>query len=591
MLKYFFKQLYSTHFKIDLEAFKQNFKQISNEFERLLFKNKKFEDEFKKMIEDMEKKAEEEENDPKKRKNSETKRTIVTVITMLFIFYLALLYTSKQNESGSNSRVVSWNDFVNNMLAKGEVKEIIADRDAPMAYIRLHTGAIIKGQEAQRDFYTIQISAGELEQKLRKAEDELGIKFENRVSIQYYSSTTRGLIIVGLLLGVFLLYIAWSFKTAKRMGMLKSPMSDMFSGFRKAPYTMVNPNLQANVPTVKFKDVAGLKEAKVEIMEFVEYLKSPERFKKLGAKVPKGALLLGPPGCGKTLLAKALAAEAGVPFFSMAGTEFIEMIGGVGAARVRDLFQEARKHSPSIVFIDEIDAIGKKRSSGDGVTENSEMDQTLNQLLSEMDGLETIGQVIVLASTNRPDVLDKALLRPGRLDRKIMIDLPTAIERAEILNLYMKKLKLANSIDKKFVDELAHLTPRMSGADLSNVCNEAALHAARDAKNEINRLDFEVALEKILSGAEKKTSTVMKDEQKMIAYYESGLVLLSWLLESADLLFKVSIVQRTKSLALTRFLPTDKLLHSKEEIFEKMCLRFGGRCAESLVFNTCTTSK
>ena len=317
---------------------------------------------------------------------------------------------------------------------------------------------------------------------------------------------------------------------------------------------------------VTFKDVAGLKEPKVEIMEFVRYLRDPKPFIKLGAKVPKGALLLGPPGCGKTLLAKALAAEAGVPFFSMAGTEFIEVIGGVGAARVRDLFAAARQNAPSIVFIDEIDAIGKKRSSSAESNENSEMDQTLNQLLSEMDGLESKGNVIVLGSTNRPDVLDKALLRPGRLDRKIMIDLPTYEERIEILNLNLKKLKIDKSVDSKFVSEISHLTARKSAADIANLCNEAALNAARDLKDEINKFDFLSALEKIISGSEKKNSSIMKDEQKMIAYYECGRLLASWLLKSGDLMYKVSLVPRTKSLTLRHYLPSDKKLISKEEV-------------------------
>ena len=336
------------------------------------------------------------------------------------------------------------------------------------------------------------------------------------------------------------------------------------SQFTKAKFTMVDSRFQANVPTVTFKDVAGLKEAKIEIMEFVQYLRDPTKFVKLGAKVPKGALLLGPPGCGKTLLAKALAAEAGVPFFSMAGTEFIEVIGGVGAARVRDLFKEARKFAPSIVFIDEIDAIGQKRSSGNN--DNSEMDQTLNQLLSEMDGLESRGNVIVLGSTNRAEVLDKALTRPGRLDRKIQIDLPTYQERIEILDVNLLKLKIASEINKNFVSELSRLTVRMSGADLANVCNEAALHASRELKNEIERIDFENALEKIQAGSEKKSSSIMKDEQKMIAYYECGRVLMSWLLENGDLLYKVSVVPRTKTLALAHYLPSDKVLITKDEV-------------------------
>jgi spastic paraplegia protein 7 len=374
-----------------------------------------------------------------------------------------------------------------------------------------------------------------------------------------FRQTTNPILI--LLLGTILYLFYVAFKKTATFSM-KNPLSQ----FTQAKYTLVTPGVKASLPTVSFKDVAGLKEAKIEIMEFIQYLREPARFVKLGAKVPKGALLLGPPGCGKTLLAKALAAEAGVPFFNMAGTDFIEVIGGVGASRVRDLFAKARKCAPCIIFIDEIDAIGKKRSSGLDGGDNSEMDQTLNQLLSEMDGLETRGNVIVLGSTNRPDVLDKALLRPGRLDRKITIDLPTYEERIEIIVVYLRNLKLGVDVDKTFISELAHMTARMSGADLANVCNEAALNAARYAKNEVVKADFESALEKILSGPEKKTSSIMQDEQKMIAYYECGRVLISWLLNHGDKLHKVSLVPRTKSLAMTRFIPQDKKLITKDEV-------------------------
>lgn len=366
---------------------------------------------------------------------------------------------------------------------------------------------------------------------------------------------------------------------------------NLMSQITKANYTKVDPALRGSAPKVKFSDVAGLKEAKIEIMEFVEYLKQPARFQALGAKVPKGALLLGPPGCGKTLLAKALANESGVPFFSMAGTEFIEIIGGVGAARVRDLFAEARKNAPAIIYIDEIDTIGRKRSEN-SATDNTEMDQTLNQLLSEMDGLETkTNSIIVLASTNRAEVLDKALLRPGRFDRHITIDLPTQEERKEILGVHMRKLKLSPNCNESFVNELALMTPRMSGADLANVCNEAALSAAREANNVITPRDFEQALEKILSGPEKKHSTILKDEQHLIAYHESGHVLLSWLLPHSDQLLKVSLVQRTKALSFSRYLPSELMLYTKDELFDKMCLHFGGRAAESLIANSYSTSK
>jgi spastic paraplegia 7 len=324
--------------------------------------------------------------------------------------------------------------------------------------------------------------------------------------------------------------------------------------------------------------------------------------KALGAKVPKGALLLGPPGCGKTLLAKAVASEANVPFFNIAGTEFVEIIGGVGAARVRNLFEEAKKQSPSIIYIDEIDTIGRKRSDAGGSAGSGgggggvggaggEIDQTLNQLLVSMDGLESNSNVIVLASTNRADVLDKALLRPGRFDRHITIDVPTYLERIEILNVHMRGLKLnMNEKEKQeFIGELAHLTPRFSGADLANLCNEAALQAVRHNKDSIDKKCFYAALERIIAGAEKRNQTMTIQDKRLIAYHECGKVIISWLHKSADLILKVSLISRTRVNSFAQYLPLDKKLHSKEELFDMMCLYFGGRVAESVVFNHATT--
>lgn len=308
-------------------------------------------------------------------------------------------------------------------------------------------------------------------------------------------------------------------------------------------------------------------------------------FQKLGAKVPKGALLLGPPGCGKTLLAKALATEAEVPFLALAGTDFIEMVGGLGAARVRNLFKEARARAPCIVYIDEIDGIGKKRSQSLNFY-GGEEEQTLNQLLVEMDGMRGRDGVIILASTNRPKVLDKALLRPGRLDRHILIDLPTLIERKETFDQYLKKIKLSFNPDD-YSQRLASLTPGFSGADIANVCNEAALNAARNARKHVIPDDFEYAVERVIAGPEKRSQVLSPAEKRVVSYHECGHALTGWLCEYTDALMKVTIVPRTNNIAgFAQYLPSDRKLQSKEEMFDRMCMVLGGRAAEALIFNT-----
>lgn len=357
-------------------------------------------------------------------------------------------------------------------------------------------------------------------------------------------------------------------------------------GMTKAKATVVEPGTPGGV---KFKDVAGMGEAKAEVVEFVDYLQYPARFKKLGAKIPKGALLTGPPGTGKTLLAKAMASEANVPFLSMAGSDFVEMFGGVGSARVRDLFKQATERAPCIVFIDEIDAIGKSRKNsslpGGG---NQEQEQTLNQLLVEMDGMNTTEGVIMLASTNRPDILDKALLRPGRFDRQIEIDLPSLPERREIFEIYLRKLKLGQSLDK-YATRLAELTPGKSGADIANICNEAALHAARFDDKYVDAKNFEYAVERIIAGIEKKSSTISKEEREMIAYHEAGRTLVGWMLKHTEPILKVSIVARNTGIGFTQKFPLDIKLHTNEQLFDIMCAQLGGRVAVQRTFNRLTT--
>ena len=337
---------------------------------------------------------------------------------------------------------------------------------------------------------------------------------------------------------------------------------------------------------VTFKDVAGLEEAKVEIMEVVDFLKNPEKYTKLGGKIPKGVLLVGPPGTGKTLLAKSVAGEANVPFFSLSGSDFVEMFVGVGASRVRDLFSNAKSKAPCIIFIDEIDAIGRARGKSAITGGNDERESTLNQLLTEMDGFGTNSGVIVLAATNRADILDKALLRAGRFDRQIYVELPDIVGRKEIFEVHMRGLKLGNDVDKDF---LAKQTPGFSGADIANVCNEAALMAARKGKEEIDKQDFLDAVDRIIGGLEKKNKIITPEEKKVIAFHEAGHATTSWLLQYAHPLVKVTIVPRGNSLGAAWYLPEERQITTKEQMYHEMIATLGGRAAEQVIFGQIST--
>ena len=335
-----------------------------------------------------------------------------------------------------------------------------------------------------------------------------------------------------------------------------------------------------------FKDVAGLEGAKEEVQEIVDFLKNPKKYTILGGKIPKGALLVGQPGTGKTLLAKAVAGEAKVPFFSLSGSDFVEMFVGVGASRVRDLFKQAKDKSPSIVFIDEIDAIGRARGKNNFTGSNDERENTLNQLLTEMDGFGTNTNVIVLAATNRADVLDKALMRAGRFDRQIYVDLPDLIERKEIFQVHLKPLKKTKALD---VDFLAKQTPGFSGADIANVCNEAALIAARKNRKNVGKQDFLDAVDRIVGGLEKKNKIISQEEKKTIAFHEAGHALVSWLLEFAAPLVKVTIVPRGRSLGAAWYLPEERMIVRTEQMLDEMCATLGGRAAEKIIFNKIST--
>ncbi len=342
-----------------------------------------------------------------------------------------------------------------------------------------------------------------------------------------------------------------------------------------------------NKVKITFEDVAGLEEAKEEVKEIVDFLKTPGKFTKLGGKIPKGALLVGPPGTGKTLLAKAVAGEAAVPFFSLSGSDFVEMFVGVGAARVRDLFKQAKEKAPCIVFIDEIDAIGRSRGRGQMPGSNDERENTLNSLLVEMDGFATDSGVIILAATNRPDVLDSALLRPGRFDRQISIDKPDIAGREQIFKVHLKPVKISKDVDPK---KLAAQTPGFAGAEIANVCNEAALIAARKDKKEVDMLDFQDAVDRVIGGLEKKTKIISPEEKKIVAYHEAGHAVAGWFLEHADPLVKVSIVPRgIAALGYAQYLPKEQFLYQTEQLMDEMSMTFGGRASEEIVFGKIST--
>lgn len=495
--------------------------------------------------------------------------------------YRPQLTSHLQQYDTNNKFYVSWNEFCHEMLARGEVEKIVITPGHPIVRIQLYDNALYKGQRSPFKSYMLQVpNVDVFEKKLREFEKTLGIPPGNEVPVVY--ERTGGLPTL-ISIAVFGLMAYMFVKSARTAG----PQS-IFKSFSKAKFTLVDPTTRvADETSIKFKDVAGLKEAKVEVMEFVDYLKNSERFLKLGAKLPKGVLLLGPPGCGKTLLAKAVATEANVPFLALAGSDFVEMIGGVGASRVRSLFKSANKLAPCIIYIDEIDSIGKKRSGG--AFYNGEMEQTLNQLLVEMDGIVARKGVILLASTNRADVLDQALLRPGRFDRQILIDLPNLAERKEIFEKHASSIKLEKPASE-FAVRIAQLTPGMSGADIANVCNEAALHAARKDKRSVASDDLEYAIERVVGGTEKRSSSISATERKIIAYHESGHALVGWLLEHTDPILKVSIVPRTTNiLGFAQYLPSDRKLYNQEQFFDRMCMALGGRVAELVKFNHLST--
>ncbi|PHH91823.1 hypothetical protein CDD83_10172 [Cordyceps sp. RAO-2017] len=482
---------------------------------------------------------------------------------------------------------ITWQEMRRAFLDKGLVQKLVVVNGSQVR-VELHPDAAEETSESGstgRRTYVFSIGSVEsFEKKLEEAQDQLGIPPSERIPVSYEAGGSS-LGNLFLAFGPTLLFIGLIVWTQRSMSG-RTGGGGMFN-FGKSKAKKFNAE---SAVKVKFADVAGLEEAKTEIMEFVSFLKQPEKFEKLGAKIPRGAILAGPPGTGKTLLAKATAGESGVPFFSVSGSEFVEMFVGVGPSRVRDLFAEGRKNAPCIIFIDEIDAIGRARMDNNrGFGGNDEREATLNQILTEMDGFNTREQVVVLAGTNRADILDKALMRPGRFDRHIFIDRPTMNGRKEIFRVYLKKIVTKEDHDF-LVGRLATLTPGFSGADISNVVNEAALIAARGNADDVKMEHFERAIERVIGGLERKSLVLKPEEKKTVAYHEAGHAICGWFLRHADPLLKVSIIPRGQgALGYAQYLPQDAYLMNTNQLMDRMAMTMGGRVSEELHFPTVTT--
>lgn len=499
----------------------------------------------------------------------------------IYAFLFFFLITMYFQRSISSTKEISWLQFEQNMLSQHDVKKVVViNKETAEIYIKQDR----LGEEAYKEVaassgtnapqYSLEIGSVEsFENKLEKAREEFAPA--EKVDVIYENRTNWGSTLMWILPFAFIL-LFWLF-IMRRMG--RGGMGSSMFNFGKSTAKLQDIDTRSEV---SFENVAGLKEAKVEIMEIVDFLKNPEEYTKLGAKIPKGVLLTGPPGTGKTLLARAVAGEANVPFFSLSGSEFVEMFVGVGASRVRDLFKNAKAKAPSIIFIDEIDAVGASRDKGKAFQTNDERENTLNQLLAELDGFGDNTGVIVLAATNRVEILDKALLRAGRFDRHIYLELPTRQERIEIFNVHLKPLKLEGDLD---VELLASLTPGFSGADIANICNEAALFAARKKKKEISQDDFMEARDRIVGGLERKSKIISPKEKNIVAHHEAGHAVASWHLKHVDSLVKVSIIPRGKSLGAAWYLPKERQIVTKSQFLDQICAALGGRVAEEIIFN------
>ena len=507
------------------------------------------------------------------------------IYIIIFIFFIGL------NLIGTDvTRTTNWQEFNQNMLQQQKVEKVVIE-NKEKAYVYIKKEFLLEEQFRNVSkkrfgetpnygphFYFEIGSVETFANDLKEAQSS----FEENEKISPLYETRKDVFgdMLSWILPLLLFVFIWLF-IMKRMSGSGGAGGQIFN-IGKTQGKLID---KANVK-VTFKDVAGLEEAKEEITEIVDFLKAPSKYTKLGGKIPRGAMLVGPPGTGKTLLAKAVAGEAKVPFFSLSGSDFVEMFVGVGASRVRDLFKQAKAKAPAIIFIDEIDAIGRARGKNAMTGSNDERENTLNQLLTEMDGFGTNSGVIVMAATNRADILDKALTRAGRFDRQIFVDLPDLVERKKIFEVHLKPIKIAKNIEINF---LSRQTPGFSGADIANVCNEAALIAARKSKKQVEKQDFLDAVDRIVGGLEKKSKIISPNEKKTIAYHEAGHATVSWMLEHASPLIKVTIVPRGKSLGAAWYLPEERQLTTTEQMLDEICAAMGGRAAEEVFFKKIST--
>ncbi|SDT66286.1 membrane protease FtsH catalytic subunit [Mucilaginibacter mallensis] len=516
---------------------------------------------------------------------------------LIFVF---LIVTLVLNDSGS--KPISFQYFADNMLKKGDVERIVAYKNGDFVtadiYIKKDSlkkktqlyGDVAKDQNALSSWQSAssqyQITDASMESlKASLANAEKGLPESDQIMPEYKQneSVFSNPLVQFIIMGVLLVAV-WLFIMRRMSGGSGGGPGGQIFNIGKSKATLFDKEAQVSVT---FNDVAGLEEAKQEVMEIVDFLKNPKKYTNLGGKIPKGALLVGSPGTGKTLLAKAVAGEAQVPFFSLSGSDFVEMFVGVGASRVRDLFRQAKDKAPCIIFIDEIDAIGRARGKNNIVGGNDERENTLNQLLVEMDGFGTDSGIIILAATNRPDVLDSALLRPGRFDRQVSIDKPDLNGREQIFKVHLKPVKLAAGVDAK---KLSAQTPGFAGAEIANVCNEAALIAARKNKEAVDMQDFQDAIDRVIGGLEKKNKIISPEEKRIVAYHEAGHAIAGWFLEHADPLVKVSIVPRgVAALGYAQYLPKEQFLYTTEQLEDGMCMTLGGRVAEDIVFGKIST--
>ncbi len=538
-----------------------------------------------KMTEDTRKKNYDRGNQPKSTPPTKPGFNIMWFWGILAIVFITLYFF----RFGPTPVEISQQRFEVEMLASDDVlKLVVVNKEMIEVFLkedRLEQEKFKDARElgkfdATKPQYVFQISSIEnFEKVVRDAQEQ--VPPEKRFPIMHEQRQNWGAEIFRWLLPIGLLILFWVF-IMRRMASGAGGGGGIFNiGKSRAQLFDKNTNV-----TINFKDVAGLEEAKVELLEIVDFLKKPKKYTDLGGKIPKGALLVGPPGTGKTLLAKAVAGEAQVPFFSLSGSDFVEMFVGVGASRVRDLFKQAKEKSPCIIFIDEIDAIGRARGRSPMTGANDERENTLNQLLTEMDGFGTNQGVIILAATNRADILDRALLRAGRFDRQIQVEMPDLEERKDIFKVHAKPLKLSPEVD---IDFLAKQTPGFSGADIANVCNEAALIAARRNKQIVERQDFLDAVDRIVGGLERRTKIISAEEKKIVAYHEAGHATTSWFVEHAPPLVKVTIVPRGKALGAAWYLPEERQLTNMEQMFDEITATLGGRAAEEVIFGKVST--